>query len=220
MALAGYRQSEAHVRKRAKARPVSESWLRERYLVQRASCVDIGRELQRDPKTIWAWLRHYGIPVRPRGHDTSHLPRGRAPGFTLSEEHKAALREARLADGRAPYLKDGVHWLHTVAPSSHPNWKGGHTPERQSFYVSPEWKAAVVVVWKRDDAKCRRCGLDCRDIPTNERRATFCIHHVVSFSNRVLRAEPSNLVLLCRPCHLFVHSKKNIAREHLALENP
>lgn len=33
-----------------------------------------------------------------------------------------------------------------------------------------------------------------------------------------LRAVPSNLALLCRPCHLWVHSRQNVNREFLAAE--
>jgi predicted HNH restriction endonuclease len=48
-----------------------------------------------------------------------------------------------------------------------------------------------------------------------ESRGTFHIHHVVSFMVRELRAEPDNLVLLCKKCHLFVHSRKNKTSEFI-----
>lgn len=92
-----------------------------------------------------------------------------------------------------------------------PNWKGGVTPERQAFYVSDEWKAACRVVWRRDKATCQRCGLYRADRPD----MPFHIHHIVSFAIAELRATPSNLVLLCEACHQFVHSRRNVAREHL-----
>jgi 5-methylcytosine-specific restriction endonuclease McrA len=92
-----------------------------------------------------------------------------------------------------------------------PRWLGGVTPERQAFYTSNEWKKACSTVWKRDNATCQRCQMhrsDTLDMP-------FHIHHIVSFSDRELRAEVSNLILLCESCHLFVHSNKNITRELL-----
>jgi len=95
-----------------------------------------------------------------------------------------------------------------------PRWLGGVTPQRQAFYTSAAWKAACASVWKRDKAACRRCGLlrsDGQDMP-------FHIHHVVSFANSALRADPSNLVLLCEACHHFVHSRGNVAREFLPKE--
>lgn len=91
------------------------------------------------------------------------------------------------------------------------NWKGGVTPERQLFYQSQEWKKACSFVWKRDNAACQRCGMrksDSMDMP-------FHIHHIVSFSDKLLRADADNLVLLCECCHHFVHSSKNIDNEFL-----
>lgn len=92
-----------------------------------------------------------------------------------------------------------------------PRWSGGVTAERQAFYTSREWKGACRAVWKRDNATCRRCALhreSALDMP-------FHIHHVVPFANKDLRADPSNLVLLCEVCHHFVHSKRNVDREYL-----
>ena len=92
-----------------------------------------------------------------------------------------------------------------------PNWRGGHTPERQAFYASNEWKAVCSAVWNRDGATCQRCDLyreDALDMP-------FHIHHIVSFSNLELRADATNLVLLCETCHQFVHSTGNVSREFL-----
>ena len=87
-----------------------------------------------------------------------------------------------------------------------PRWLGGVTPERQAFYTSREWKDACSLVWKRDDATCQRCYLHRSGQPD----MPFHVHHVVSFAAPHLRAEPSNLVLLCEACHHFVHSRENI----------
>lgn len=95
-----------------------------------------------------------------------------------------------------------------------PRWLGGVTPERQAFYTSEEWREACKFVWKRDNATCVRCGLqreDAGDMP-------FHIHHIKSFADKELRAEPSNLVLVCEVCHLFIHSKKNTTHEYLSQE--
>ena len=96
------------------------------------------------------------------------------------------------------------------------NWKGGITPERQGLYGTPEWKECVKAVWRRDDATCRRCGLDHRAIPAGDREGrSFAIHHVVGFEAVELRCVVDNLVLLCRPCHSWVHSKENVNEEFI-----
>jgi len=92
-----------------------------------------------------------------------------------------------------------------------PRWLGGVTPERQAFYTSEEWRKACSAVWKRDGAICQRCGLyreDALDMP-------FHIHHIQSFANKDLRADVSNLVLLCETCHWFIHSRENVDRDYL-----
>lgn len=231
MALAGYKQAPEHVRKRIAARlatlavkplPVTPEWLRAKYIDERQDCVQIGRTLQKDPKTIWAWLKKCGIHTRPRGAPAEFLFKKGAPSLFTGRKHtpetKAKFRDLRLADGHVPYLKNGVHHLKGKPREQHPNWKGGLTPERQAFYATAEWRAACVAVWKRADAKCERCH---RDHRTVDRKAEkFHVHHIVSFMVRELRAEPSNLALLCAGCHRFVHGRKNIAREFLGRQQP
>ena len=85
---------------------------------------------------------------------------------------------------------------------ANPNWKGGVTPERQALYSSLEWAEVVKVVWARDKAICQRCGEPGKHI-----------HHIVSFAVPELRADADNLILLCRDCHSWVHSRKNTEGE-------
>lgn len=91
--------------------------------------------------------------------------------------------------------------MYGVTGDKNPNWKGGITGERQAFYSSIEWKQAAQQVWKRDRATCQRCG---------DKSGDCHIHHIVSFAVKELRMELSNLVLLCKECHHWVHSKENI----------
>lgn len=90
------------------------------------------------------------------------------------------------------------------------NWKGGITAERQAFYSSLEWKDCIINVWKRDKYSCKMCG----DKVGNGVKM-FAIHHKVSFEVQELRCNIDNLVLLCRDCHHFVHSKRNVNNEFL-----
>lgn len=194
------------------AKPVSEEWLRNAYITQGLDCTKIGKIVQRDPKTVWNWLKSFGIPTRKRGTTGNHVFSIGAPRI-LSEEGRKKLsdqaRKARSEDGRVPYLKDGKHWLHHEGAVS-PNWKGGITPERQKVYSSQEWKDAVKEVWKRDKFCCVRCGVDLRC-----KKKQCAIHHIESFKNKEKRTDVTNLVLLCKTCHLWVHSKKNTDKEFI-----
>lgn len=176
-------------------------------------CPDIGWLYDRDPKTVHVWLRSAGIPTRPRGSDPAQwFKRGGGDPRSFSGTKHSDATKKRISvssKGRTPYLRDGQHWLHTVAPDQNPNWKGGATPERQEFYRSPEWKRAVKSVWKRENGCCQRCALDWR-IVDRATTPSFHIHHLVSFATRELRASVENLALLCRPCHYWVHSNANV----------
>lgn len=222
----GYVQSEEHVRKRiasrlatlrVKPRGVSRKWLEAKYIIERLDCVKIAAMVSRDPKTIWEWLKFYGIKTRPRGGFTS--PSCFKNGFTsfLGKHHTKAtrlkLRAMALADGRMPWGKWNPPYWRGKNGDKHPGWKGGLTPERQAFYASNKWKKCVVKVWRRDDAKCRRCHLDHRTI--DRESMSFHIHHIDSFMLRSRRSVVSNLILLCNPCHKWIHSNKNIMGEYL-----
>jgi hypothetical protein len=199
-------------------KPVNREWLYQKYVVENLTANDIAKIVKRDPKRVWGWLRDYGIETRPRGSYTPvHFKAGEEgafKGYRHTDKVKEKIRQSRIQDGHVPYLKNGVHHLKGKRGADTPNWKGGITPERQALYGSLEWKLAVKAVWKRDNAICQRCKLDHRTIKRGE--VIFDIHHIVSFENKALRAEVSNLVLLCRPCHLWVHSRENKNKEYLA----
>lgn len=194
----------------------TKEWLEAEYLEKGKGANEIAKEIGRDPKRVWEWIRDYGIPTRPRGSDKNQqFKKGDESPFkgrTHTREARERFRQLRLEDGRVPYLKNGKHWLkHKNA--KHPNWKGGLTPERQAFYASDEWKVAVKEVWKRDNAICQRCG---KSHNGDRNGGAFHIHHIVSFSIKSLRSDPENLVLLCKNCHLFIHSKKNINKDYIS----
>lgn len=96
-----------------------------------------------------------------------------------------------------------------------PAWRGGHTPERQAFHGSKEWAEVSSLVWRRDRGTCRKCSQK-----ANDSEYRFDVHHVEPFANVALRAVESNLVLLCRKCHRWVHSKKNVGKLFLPASPP
>lgn len=199
--------------------PASMLWFL--YIGASLGCPEIGRIFERDAKTVLWWMRRAGIPTRPRGSDQRQwLKAGHRMhlGRKRSAEAVRNIRAATMRRGAVPYLRGGKHWLHTVPRETNPNWKGGVTAERQAFYATPEWKAACRAVWARADARCERCALDSRTVDL--KAAPFHVHHIVSFAIADLRAEPSNLALLCRPCHLWVHSTANIGHEFLGQALP
>ena len=193
-----------------------KEWLIREYVENRRTANDIGATEKRDGKTIWTWLRKFGIPTRPRGGDSSSgsFQKGHLLGVGRKHttESREKIRAAALADGRLPWGKDNEPYWKGRTGKDHPSFKGGLTPERQAVYSSPEWVDAVKIVWARDGAACRCCG---KHHNTTKARGTFHVHHIVSFQVKKLQTDPENLVLLCKDCHKFVHSKKNTAKKFI-----
>lgn len=199
-------------------KPVTEEWLRDSYLNNKMNCTEIAHKVKRDPKSVWNWLKGFGIQTRARGYGQpkNWIQKGHRSlfyGHKHTDEARRRMRLIALSDGRVPYDPLVGSYMKGRKGSDTPSWKGGMTPERQSFYSSVDWKKCVVKVWRRDDAKCCRCGLDHRTIERGHPR--FHIHHIDSFSIRSQRSILTNLVLLCWPCHIWVHSKKNIMGDYL-----
>lgn len=200
-------------------KPVDREWLVEHYERQGMNAAQIARIVNRDGKQVWRWLTDYGISTRPRGSDVirqwkdgERTPRAGTPH---TDAAKDKIRQARIREGRVPYLKDGVHYMKGRTGAAHHGWKGGLTPEREALYSTGEWKEAVKAVWRRANAKCERCGKDHRKVD-NRTASGFHIHHIIPFEHVAHRSEISNLILLCRPCHHFVHSRKNTGKEYIS----
>jgi len=206
-------------RENQKPNGVNKDWLVQKYQIENLDCAEIGRLVGRDTKRVWEWLRDYRIPIRPRGSSVSKQwingTRVHNGGFPHTDETKQKIREKCLKDGRVPYLtKNGNHYMKGRRGSAHHGWRGGLTPEREAMAQSQEWKDSIKAVWKRADAKCERCLKDHRLVKDRKVDA-FDIHHIVSFQIREMRTVVSNLVLLCEPCHYWVHSKKNVNKDFL-----
>lgn len=193
------------------AKPVSKEWLEREYVTNGRDCTDIAREVGRDPKSVWNWLKDLGIPTRKRGSYIHKVKPRRPPGWKHSEETKAKIRLIAIAQGRVPYDPKVGSYMKGKKGAETTNWKGGITPERQAFYGTREWKSAAHKVKKRDRYTCQRCGKKKAKGDGEE----FDIHHIVPFECRELRAEVSNLVYLCESCHYWVHSKKNRSKKFI-----
>lgn len=159
----------------------NRDWLFNEYVTKQKPASEIASQFGITEAAILHWLRKHEIPRRDM------------------KEIRAEKHWGLAGDKNGMYGKRG---------SEVPNWKGGCTPERQAFYISEEWKNACSVVYKRDGAKCARCGV----------AGKLHVHHVISFSVKEKRADVNNLVLLCVKCHRFVHSKKNINKEYIGEE--
>src|SRR5208283_599917 len=140
-----------------------KEFLKKEYLDKGRTEDDIAKEFSVTSNAISYWIRKHGIPTRP----TSETRKGK-PG---ARGEKARWFGCKGVDA--------------------PNWKGGCTPERQSFYSSQEWKTACYQTWKKQGAQCVRCG-------NSSTPHKLHIHHILSFAVKTYRARLNNLILLCQ----------------------
>lgn len=192
-----------------------KDWLYTQYVTKKRSCDEIAIEEKRDSKTIWSWVKKFGIPTRKRGAESSggtfKVGHKKGVGRKLSQEAKDKIRKKCIERKSKPYLKNGVHWLKGTKELS-PSYRGGLTPERQSFYSSEKWVELVKKVWMRDMAICQRCG---KHHNTESNRGNFHIHHIISFQKTEHRDKLYNLLLVCKSCHRWIHSKQNKDKQFL-----
>lgn len=116
-------------------------------------------------------------------------------------------------------IRKGKHWgavgsknpMFGKLGSLNPRFVDGSSPERQRLYAQSKGREFVKAVYGRDGFKCRRCGA-----PKGKPKSLHA-HHIKPWAgNPDLRFDVGNAVTLCRPCHSWVHSKKNVSGEYLA----
>jgi hypothetical protein len=194
-------------------KPVTKEWLIDHYVNQNLDCTQISYIVKRDPKSVWNWLKDFNIETRNRGDNyKNNLTPGRPVGYKHKLETKIKMREIAIADKRVPFNPQVGPYCKGKKGADTTNWKGGITPERQAFYSSIEWSNAVKEIWKRDNAICQKCK---KSYKIKEKRIPFHIHHITSFKIKELRTDVNNLILLCKDCHLWVHSKLNKNKEFI-----
>lgn len=89
---------------------------------------------------------------------------------------------------------------------NHPNWKGGEAWPYTSYWDKHRKKAL-----ERDDYECQNCGRG-----EDELGQTPDVHHIKpyrEFENPKEAHELSNLVCLCRSCHIEVEKGGNVPWE-------
>lgn len=94
-------------------------------------------------------------------------------------------------------------WLGKKRPnmsgSNAPNWKGGTTSEIIKRVTDPEWRRLAKTIYRRDNWRCRVCGIYCRD--------KIQCHHVKPVREGGTD-ESDNLVTLDRAHHLKIERSK------------
>lgn len=95
--------------------------------------------------------------------------------------------------------------------SENPRWKGGVSPLRQQIYARSFWKEIEENVNRRDHGKCVRCDA------SKKGKKAMHTHHIKRWHDYPkLRFVLSNIVIVCRECHQWIHSQQNIHNAYLS----
>lgn len=167
---------------------LTKTFIIDEYILKGKTTIQIGAENNYNFSMIRTALIKHGIKLRP--------PRN-TKGHQTSDITKKKISLAYWKNPRKGCLCQ--------------NWKGGITPQRQSLYGTDQWHKVRSMVWGRDNHECQRCGKKY----TNQEKKMFAIHHIISFANKEKRCDPDNLILLCKVCHHWVHSRKNINKDFI-----
>ena len=144
-----------------------------------------------------------------KGKHRSEDTKEKLKEYRTGKKHSTeTIEKMRLAHKGKNKGKDS-YWFGKQSP----NWKGGVTPEKQLFSGQEKWKQCCKYIWKRDNATCQRCGEK-----FNHTQKTFEVHHIRPFWTGKQRTTYSNLILVCRKCHTWIHSKKNLNRNYILIE--
>lgn len=139
----------------ASDRLADESWLREKYVEEELSSLEIGERVERTAAAVRYWMDKHGIDARD---PIDAVPRG----------------------------------------EDHPDWDGGHTIEYGGEWIQQREKAI-----QRDGEACRRCGLS-REKAREESGRDLHVHHIrklKEFDDISEGHKLSNLLTVCQPCH-------------------
>lgn len=174
-----------------------------------------GRHAYREPQPHWErdWLvREYQEKGRSCGDIARQIGCTDANVLFWLRRHDIARRSTSEARGLKRWGASGdANPMFGKTGDKNPRYVDGSSPERQRLYAQGVGRAFVRSVLARDGYNCARCGSG------HLGPKGLHVHHIKPWAgNPALRFDMSNVVTLCRECHGWVHSKKNVGREWLA----
>ena len=137
-------------------------------------------------------------------------------GKHRSEETKEKLRNFRTGVKVSPETREKMELAHKgknkgkdnwMFGKQSPNWQGGITPDRQKLYGTIEWQELVKFIFNRDGYICKRC---------EKAGGILHAHHIKSWAEcSASRSNTDNLITVCKRCHHWIHSRKNMKKDFI-----
>lgn len=184
---------------------LNKDWLYQKYIVEKLSTYDIAKIVNRNAKNVYAKLKDFNIPTRPRGlnlKNEDHWTKLQLPNPFKGKKHTSFTKRllSLKASRPRPYLRGKNNGMHGRRGSLHHNWQGGKTPLRQKWnsrYELIEAKRKILARYSEQCVLCKRRILARKEI-----------HHILPinlFPEYI--CEEWNLIPLCCKCHKTIEKK-------------
>ena len=165
---------------------ITKELLQQEYVNKGKTYKEIAQQLGCGETIIYARMKEYGIPSRPR---KIHLK-----GRPFSVTHRINLAKSKMGKKKG---------------SANPNWRGGisidHTAIRKQTEHST-WRKFVLRLHGNICGQCSKNLLE--ECPCCGHKPDRHVHHVKDFANHPhLRFSLDNAIVLCETCHRKSHKK-------------
>ena len=177
---------------------ISRKRLYKEYILNNKSTIVISKMFNYSRPAICNLLRKYNIEIRSPSQRAS-IPRpwirgDKSPTKRLEVRLKMSKNHADFRGEKNPSYGN-----ERIKGSNNPNWKDGIA---DSPYP-PEWNERLKEkIRKRDNYKCQKCS-----IPQIECIKKLHVHHK---DENKQNCDESNLISLCRKCHITIHRSNTI----------
>lgn len=120
--------------------------------------------------------------------------------LNCKKEFKVSVLQIKYRDG-GKYCSNKCRVEYCIG-ENHPRWK----PDKEIYDPGPNWHLQRKEVIKRDNGQCQNCKKSHKD------RVKIDVHHIIKcrlFNGDYEKANDlSNLITLCRDCHLKIEHNK------------
>lgn len=90
---------------------------------------------------------------------------------------------------------------------NNPSYIDGRSKNKRG-YRGEGWEDTRKDVYKRDNYKCRICGIHCTGKKYNKINTTIQCHHIKPYCGKETDNNIDNLITICLLCHIKIHSRK------------
>ena len=185
----------------------NKDWLMKKIHINGLSFLQISKEVGINFKTLWYWLRKFGIIAPNQGLSFAKLKEREVIDYKKRDWlYKEYIVKRKSIKQIAKEQKKTIHIIHywlikngierrddieenrkRWAGKNNPNWKGGTTKLRDRIRNSKKYRRWRKSVFERDNYTCQKC---------KKRGGKLCVHHKKSFADILAKLTKNYFVIM------------------------